>query len=76
MEHQGIEYKEMMARKIIKVRNSIKTISVEVRRYDGVGQTLWILLNNQKQKIRNGAIYELQENLTPNNQLKLLYRLK
>ena len=66
----------MMARKIIKVRNSIKTISVEVRRYDGVGQTLWILLNNQKQKIRIGAIYELQENLTPNHQLKLLYRLK
>ena len=31
---------------LIAVRNSIKTISVEVRRYDEVGQTLWILLNN------------------------------
>ena len=33
---------------LIAVRNSIKTISVEVRRYDKVVQTLWILLNNQK----------------------------
>ena len=33
---------------LIAVRKSIKTISVEVSRYDEVGQTLWILLNNQK----------------------------
>ena len=56
------------------VRNSIKTISVEVSRYDEVGQILWILLNNQKQKIRIGAIYGPQENVTPNNELKLLYK--
>ena len=59
---------------MIAVRNSIKTISVEVNRYDEVGQTLWILLNNQKQKIRTGAIYGPQENVTPNNELKLLYK--
>ena len=57
---------------LLAVRNSIKTISIEVSRYDEVGQTLWILLNNQKQKIRIGAIYRLQENMTPNNELKLL----
>ena len=33
---------------------------------------LWILLNNQKQKIRKEAIYGPQENMTPNNELKLL----
>ena len=59
---------------LIAVRNSIKTISVEVSRYDEVGQTLWILLNNQKQKIRIGAIYGPQEKMTPNNELKLLYK--
>ena len=59
---------------MIAVGNSIKTISVEVSRYDEVGQTLWILLNNQKQKIRIGVIYGPQENITPNNKLKLLYK--
>ena len=32
---------------LVAARNSIKTIPVEVSRYDKVGQTLWILLNNQ-----------------------------
>ena len=57
---------------LIAVRNSIKTISAEVIRYDEVAQTLWILLNNQKQKIRIGAIYGPQENVTANDELKLL----
>ena len=59
---------------MIAVRNNIKTISVEVSRYGEVGQTLWILLNNQKQKIRIEAIYEPQENMTRNDELKLLYK--
>ena len=50
-------------------------MSVEVSRYDEVGQTLWILLNNQKQKIRIGATYGPHKNVTPNNELKLLYKL-
>ena len=54
------------------VRNSIKTISVEVSRYDEVGQILRILLNNLRQKIRIGVIYGPQDNMTPNNELKLL----
>ena len=56
---------------LVAVRNSIKSISVEVIRSDEVGQTLWILLNHQKWKIRTGAIYGPQENVTPNNKLKL-----
>ena len=59
---------------LVAVRNSIKTISIEVSRYDELCQTLWILLNNQKQKIRIGAISGPQENMTPNNELKLLYK--
>ena len=57
---------------LIAVRNNIKTILLEVSRYDEVGQTLCILLNNQKQKIRIGGICGPQENVTPNKELKLL----
>ena len=49
-------------------------MSVEVSRYDEVAQTLWILLNNQKQKIMIGVIYGPQKNMAPNNELKLLYK--
>ena len=59
---------------LIVVKNNFKIISVEVNRYDEVGQTLWILLNNQRQKIRTGAIYRPQKNMTSNNELKLLYK--
>ena len=58
----------------ISVKNNIKTISVEVSSYDEAGQTLCILLNNQKQKIRIRAIYGPQENMIPNNKLKLIYK--
>ena len=57
---------------LIPVRNSIKTIAVEISRYDKVGQTLRILLNNLRQKIRIGIVYGPQENMTPNNELNLL----
>ena len=38
-----------------------------------MGQSLWILLTNTKKKNRIGAIYPPQENVTPNNELKLMY---
>ena len=38
-----------------------------------MSQSLWILLTNAKKKIRIGVIYAPQENLTPNNELKLMY---
>ena len=61
---------------LVAVRNNIniKTISVDVSGYDEVGQTLLTLLNKQKRKIRIGAIYGPQENMTPNNEVKLLYK--
>ena len=57
---------------LIAVTNSIKTMSAEVSRYDEEGQTLWIPLNNQKEKIRIGVIYGPQGNMTSNNELKLI----
>ena len=38
-----------------------------------MGQSLWILLANAKKKNRIGVTYAPQENLTPNNRLKLMY---
>ena len=38
-----------------------------------VGQSLWILVINKKKKNRVGVIYPPQENVTPNNKLKIMY---
>ena len=38
-----------------------------------MGQSLWILLANTKKKIRIGVIYAPQQNVTANNELKLMY---
>ena len=38
-----------------------------------MGQRLWMLLANTKKKIRIGVIYAPQENVTPNNELKLMH---
>ena len=38
-----------------------------------MGQSLWILLTNAKKKTKIGVIYAPQENVTPNNELKLMY---
>ena len=38
-----------------------------------MSQSLWILLTNAIKKIRIDVIYAPQENVTPNNELKLMY---
>ena len=38
-----------------------------------MGQSLWILFTNTKKKIWAGAIYAPQENVTPNNELRIMY---
>ena len=58
---------------LIEVRDNIKNISLELTQENKVGQSLWILLTNTKKKIRIGVIYAPQENVTPNNELKLMY---
>ena len=58
---------------LIGVRDNIENISLELTQENKVGQSLWILLTNTKKKIRIGVIYAPQENVTPNNELKLMY---
>ena len=58
---------------LIGVRDNIKNISLELKQENNVGQSLWILVRNTKKKIRVGVIYAQQENVTPNNQLKIMY---
>ena len=44
---------------IIAVKDAIKTITIQVMQESQVGQTLWILLNNQKKKINVRVIHAL-----------------
>ena len=59
---------------LIGVRDNIKNISLELTQENKVGQSLWILLTNTNKNIRISVIYAPQENVTPNNGLKLMYR--
>ena len=54
--------------------DNIKNISLELTQENKVGQSLWILLTNTNKNIRIGVIYAPQENVTPNNGLKLMYK--
>ena len=58
---------------LIAIKEKLKTTVVEVNREEEIGQTLWVLLNNQKTQVRMGVIYGPQENVTPNSELKKLY---
>ena len=58
---------------MIAVKDTLKTITMQVKQKTEVGQTLWILLNNQKKKIKVGVIYAPQERVTPNKELKKLH---
>ena len=58
---------------LIGVTDNIKHISLELTQENNVGQSTWILVANTKKKIRVGVIYGPQENVTPNNQLKIMY---
>ena len=60
---------------LITIKEKLKTIVVEVNRKEEIGQTLWVLLNNQKTQVRMGVIYGPQENVTPNSELKKLYEI-
>ena len=51
---------------MITAKDTLKTITMQVAQKTEVGQTLWILLNNQKKKINVGVIYAPQEGVTQN----------
>ena len=46
---------------------------MQVKQETEVGQILWILLNNQKNKIKVAVIYAQHEVVTPNKKFKKLY---
>ena len=58
---------------LIGIRDNIKNISLELSQENMVGQSLWNLVANTKKKIRVGVIYAPQENVTPSNELKIMY---
>ena len=58
---------------LIATKEKLKTTVLEVNREDEIGQTLWVLLNNQKTQVRMRVIYGPQENVTPNSEFKKLY---
>ena len=60
-------------RTLVGVRDNIKNISLELTQENKVGQSLWILVTNTKKKIRVDVIYAPQENVAPNNELKIMY---
>ena len=55
------------------VKENIRTVTLEVIQEKEIGQSLWILLDNNRSKIRTGVIYAPQENVTANNELKIMY---
>ena len=58
---------------MLAVKKNIKTVTLEVNKEKEIGQNLWILLDNNRSKIRIGVAYASQENVTSNNELKVMY---
>ena len=55
------------------VKESIKAVALEVAQEKEIGQSLGIILDNNRRKIRIGVIYAPQENVTSNNKLKVMH---
>ena len=58
---------------MLAVNENIWAVTLEVAQEKEIGQSLWILLDNNRSKIRIGVIYAPQENVTSNNELKIMY---
>ena len=58
---------------MLAVKENIITVTLEVAQKKKLRQSLWILLDNNRSKIRVGVIYAPQENVTLNNELKIMY---
>ena len=52
------------------MKENIRTVTLEVAQEKESGESLWVLLDSNRSKIRIGVIYALQENVTSNNGLK------
>ena len=58
---------------LIGARENIKNISLGLTQENNADQSLWILVINTNKKIWVGIINAPPENVTPNNQLKIIY---
>ena len=60
---------------MLAVKKNIRTVSLEVAQEKEIGQSLWIPPDKNRSKIRIGVIYAPQENVTSNNELKIMYKI-
>ena len=58
---------------MLAVKKNIKTAAMEVVQEKEIWKMLWILLDNNRIKIRMGLIYASQENVTSNNEFRIMY---
>ena len=55
------------------MKENIRTVTLEIAQEKEIGQSLWILPDNNRSKNKIGIIYAPQENVGPNNELKIMY---
>ena len=55
------------------VKENMKAVTLQVAQENKTGESFWILLDNNRSKIKIGTIYVPQENVTSNNQIKIMY---
>ena len=60
---------------MVAVKDKLKNIVIQLGETKEVGRTLWIRLNNGKEKIRIGTFYAPQESRTRLTELKKLYKV-
>ena len=58
---------------LVAIKDTIKTVVVEIIDYTEVGQIKWLKITNTKVTITLGVIYAPQEKVTPNKELKKMY---
>ena len=51
----------------------MKNISLELTQENKAGKSLWILVTNTKKKITLSVIHVPQENVSPNNELQIMF---
>ena len=59
---------------LVAVKDNIKTVTMQAHKQEQIGEGLWILIENEKTKLKLGLIYAPQENTTPNKELKKMHQ--
>ena len=55
------------------MKENIRTVTLEIAQEKEIGQSLWMLPDNNRSKNKIGIIYTPQENVAPNNEIKIMY---